>query len=60
MVTPAQTSVAVAGSGVTRAEELPVHSAVLVAGHEMVGGLVSTTVTVLLQLVWRLTWSMAV
>ena len=44
-VTPAQMSLAVARPGVTGAPAGLVHSAVIGAGQEMLGGVVSTTVT---------------
>ena len=44
---------AVAEPGTTKADSLPVASAVMGAGHVMTGGVVSTTVIV----VWQLTLS---
>src|SRR2546425_6006754 len=49
-VTPGQLSLAVAAGGVTNALRLPVHSAVVAAGQVIVGAVVSTTVTVPVQL----------
>jgi len=58
-VTPAQVSEAVAATGVNEALRLPVHSIVFGAGQVIVGFVVSTTFTVLVQLAVRFAASFA-
>jgi hypothetical protein len=60
MVTPAQASDADAGTGLNGALWLRVHSTVAGAGHRMLGGVVSTTVMLLVQLAVRPAPSVAV